>query len=168
MEGNKNWLDTDDKVFHKVVFTCWWILSILTILCHRDREAWRTAVDGVAKSRTWLSNWTELRNPYAGQEAIVRTGHGTTDWFQLRKGVCQTCLLSPCLFNLYAEYIHHEKRWAGSSPSWNQDCWGKYQWPQICRWHHTNGRKERRTKEALDESERGEWKSWLKAPHSEN
>ena len=42
---------------------------------------------------------------YAGQEATVRTGHGTTDWFQIGRGVCQGCILSPCLFNLYAEYI---------------------------------------------------------------
>ena len=46
-----------------------------------------------------------LRNLYAGQEARVRTGHGTTDWFQIGKGECQGCILSPCLFNLYAEYI---------------------------------------------------------------
>ena len=46
-----------------------------------------------------------LRNLYAGQEATVRTGHGTTDWFQIRKGVHQGCILSPCLFNLHAEYI---------------------------------------------------------------
>ena len=46
-----------------------------------------------------------LRNLYAGQEVTVRTGHGTTDWFQLGKGVHQGCILSPCLFNLYAEYI---------------------------------------------------------------
>ena len=46
-----------------------------------------------------------LRNLYAGQEATVRTGHGKTDWFQIRKGVCQVCILSPYLFNLYAEYI---------------------------------------------------------------
>ena len=46
-----------------------------------------------------------LRNLYAGQEATVRTGHGTTDWFQIGKGVCQGCVLSPCLFNVYAEYI---------------------------------------------------------------
>ena len=46
-----------------------------------------------------------LRNLYAGQEATVRTGHGKTDWFQIRKGVHQGCILSPCLFNLYAEYI---------------------------------------------------------------
>ena len=48
-----------------------------------------------------------LRNLYAGQEATVRTGCGTTDWFQIGKGVCQGCILSPCLFNLYAEYIMH-------------------------------------------------------------
>ena len=46
-----------------------------------------------------------LRNLYAGQEATVRTGHGTIDWFQIGKGVCQGCILSPCLFNFYAEYI---------------------------------------------------------------
>ena len=46
-----------------------------------------------------------LRNLYADQEATVRTGHGITDQFQIRKGVCQSCMLSPCLFNLYAEYI---------------------------------------------------------------
>ena len=46
-----------------------------------------------------------LRNLYAGQEATVRMGHGATDWFQIGKGVCQGCMLSPCLFNLYAKYI---------------------------------------------------------------
>ena len=46
-----------------------------------------------------------MRNLYAGQEATVRTGHRTTDWFQIEKGVCQGCILSPCLFNFYAEYI---------------------------------------------------------------
>ena len=56
--------------------------------------------DGIPDHLTGL-----LRNLYAGQEATVRTGHGTTDWFQIRKGVCQGCILSPCLFNLYAEYI---------------------------------------------------------------
>ena len=55
---------------------------------------------GISDHLTYL-----LRNLYAGQEATVRTGHGTTDWFQIGKGVCQGCLLSPCLFNLYAEYI---------------------------------------------------------------
>ena len=51
-----------------------------------------------------------LRNLYAGQEATVRTGHGTTDWFQIGKGVRQGCILSPCLFNLYTEYIMRNAR----------------------------------------------------------
>ena len=55
---------------------------------------------GIADQLTCL-----LRNLYAGQETTVRTGHGMTDWFQIRKGVCQGCILSPGLFNLYAEYI---------------------------------------------------------------
>ena len=50
------------------------------------------------------------RNLYAGQEATVRTGHGTIDWFQIRKGICQGCILSPCLFNVYAEYIMRNAR----------------------------------------------------------
>ena len=56
--------------------------------------------DGLPDLLTWLQ-----RNLYAGQEATVRTGHGTTDWLQIGKGVHQGCILSPCLFNLYAEYI---------------------------------------------------------------
>ena len=63
-----------------------------------------------------------LRNLYAGQEATVRTGHGTTDWFQIGKGVCQGCTLSPCLFNLYAEYIMRnaglEEAQAGIKIAW--------------------------------------------------
>ena len=55
---------------------------------------------GIPDQPTCLS-----RNLYAGQESIVRTGHGTSDWFQIGKGVCQGCISSPCLFNLYAEYI---------------------------------------------------------------
>ena len=51
-----------------------------------------------------------LRNLYAGQEATVRTGHGITDWFQIGKVVCQGCILSPCLFNFYAEYIMRNTR----------------------------------------------------------
>ena len=95
-----------------------------------DRGVWWATVHGVTKSRTQLSirhkpltvwtttNWKILkemgipghltyllRNLYAGQEAAVRTGHGITDWFQIRKGVHQGCILSPCLFNLYADYI---------------------------------------------------------------
>ena len=62
----------------------------------------------------------------------------------------------------------YTKCWAGWITSWNQDCWGKYKKTQLCRWHQPYGRKRRQTKEPLDESERGEWKSWLKTQHSEN
>ena len=67
-----------------------------------------------------------LRNLYAGQEATVRTGHGTTDWFQIGKGVCQGCILSPCLFNLHAEYT---RRNAGLDEvqAGHQGCQEKYQ-----------------------------------------
>ena len=57
-----------------------------------------------------------LRNLYAGQEATLRTGHGTTDWFQIKKGVRQGCILSPCLFNLYAEYIMRNA-WLDEAPT---------------------------------------------------
>ena len=64
-----------------------------------------------------------LRNLYAGKEATVRTGHGTADWFQIRKVVHQGCILSPCLFNLYAEYIMRnaglDKAQVGWITSWN-------------------------------------------------
>ena len=88
-----------------------------------------------------------LRNLYAGQEATVRTGHGTMDWSQIRKGLLSR-LLSPCLFNLYAEYIMRsdglEEAQAGIKfarrninnliyADDNQDCWDKYKKPQICR-----------------------------------
>ena len=73
-----------------------------------------------------------LRQLYAGQEAAVRTGHETTDLFQIGKGVCQGFIWSPCLFNLYAEYIMRnvglEEAQAGIKISWE-----KYQQPQICR-----------------------------------
>ena len=75
-----------------------------------------------------------LRNRYAGREAIIRTGHGTKDCFKIWKGVRQSCIMSPCLFNLYVKYISEMPSWM--STSWNQDCWEKYQEPQICRWYY--------------------------------
>ena len=67
-----------------------------------------------------------LRNLYAGEEATVRTGHGTTDWFQIGKGILQGCILSPCLFNFYAEYIMRNTG-LEETQAWNQDCREKYQ-----------------------------------------
>ena len=69
--------------------------------CMDHNKLWKILKElGIPDHLTYL-----LRNLYAGQEATVRTGHGTTDWFQIGKGVCQGYILSPCLFNLYAEYI---------------------------------------------------------------
>ena len=97
-----------------------------------------------------------LRNLYAGQEATVRTGHGTTDWFQIGKGVRQGCILSPCLFNFYAEYIMRnaglEEAQAGIKIAGRNI----NNLPPICRWYHPNGRKQKGTKKLLDEGERGE------------
>ena len=107
-----------------------------------------------------------LRNLYAGQGAIVRNGHGTTDWFQMGKGVCQGCVLSPCLFNLYAEYIMRnaglEETRAGIKIAGRNINNLRYAGDTTL-----NGKKQR-TKEPLHESEGGELKTWLKAQHSEN
>ena len=101
-----------------------------------------------------------LRNLYAGQEAIVRTRHGTMVWFQIGKGVYQGCILSPCLFNLYAEYIMWN---AGLDESQAGIKFARRnQQPQVCRWYHSNGRKQRGTKDA---DEREEWKNWFSFLH---
>ena len=76
--------------------------------------------------------------------------------------------LSVFRFWLLMVIITEHKCQAGWITSWNQDCQKKYQQCQICRWYHSNGRKQRGTKEPLDESERGEWICWLKVQHSEN
>ena len=69
--------------------------------CVDHKNLWKILKEmGISDHLTCL-----LRNLYTGQEATVRTGHGTTDWFQIGKGVCKGCILSPCLFNLQAEYI---------------------------------------------------------------
>ena len=108
-----------------------------------------------------------LRNLYAGQEATVRTGHGTADWFQIGKGVHQGCILSLCLLNLYAEYI---MRNAGLEEEWDGI---KIAGRNINNLRYADdttlmAESEEELKKPLDESERGEWKSWLKAQHSEN
>ena len=95
-----------------------------------------------------------MRNLYAGQEATVKTGHGTTDWFQIGKGVHQGCILSPCLFNLYAEYIMRnaglKETQAGIKIAGRNINNLRYADD------HPYGRKGRGTKKPPDESERGE------------
>ena len=106
-----------------------------------------------------------LRNLNAGQEATVRTGHGTMDWFQIGKGVHQGYILSPCLFNLCAEYIMQNAR-LDEAQAGIKIAGRNINKSQICRWHHPCGRKRRGTKELPDESETGEWKSCLQFTRS--
>ena len=108
-----------------------------------------------------------LRNLYTGQEATVRTGHGITDWFQIRKGVCQGCIFSPCLFNLYAEYI---MRNTGLEEAQTEI--------KIARSNIKNLRyaddttlmaeSEEELKSLLMKMKEERGKSWLKSQHSEN
>ena len=104
-----------------------------------------------------------LRNLYGGQEATVRIGHGITEWFQIRKGVCQGCILSRC-FNMQSTSCKMPgwmKHTLESSLSGEKSITSDMQvtpplWQKV------------KTKEPLGERERREWKSWLKAQHSEN
>ena len=88
------------KEFHRNIYICF-IDYAKAFDCVDHNKLWKILKEmGIPNQLTCL-----LRNLYAGQEATVRNGHGTTDWFQIGKGVHQGCILSPCLFNLYAEYI---------------------------------------------------------------
>ena len=91
-------LKAPSRVPEKHLFLLYWLCQSLW-LC-RSQQTWTILKEtGIPDHMTCL-----LRNLYAGQEATVTTGHGTTDWFQIGKGVRQGCILSPCLFNFYAEY----------------------------------------------------------------
>ena len=88
------------RKFEKAIYFCF-IDYAKAFDCVDHNTLWKILQEmGIPDHLTCL-----LRHLYAGQEATVRTGHGTTDWFQIGKGVHQGCILSPCLFNLYAEYI---------------------------------------------------------------
>ena len=97
--ANMRWIIEKAREFQKNIYFC-----LLTM--PKPLTVWITKNWEILQEMRLPDHLTcLLRNLYAGQEATVRTGHGTTDWFQIRKGVCQGCILSPCLFNLYAEYI---------------------------------------------------------------
>ena len=97
---NIRWIITKAREFQKNIYFCF-IDYAKAFECLDHNKLWKILKEmGLPDHLTCL-----LRNLYAGQEATVRTGHGTTDWFRIGKGVFQGCILSPCLFNLYAEYI---------------------------------------------------------------
>ena len=94
------WIIEKAREFQKNIYFCF-IDYMKAFDCVDHNKLWKILKEmGIPDHLTSL-----LRNLYAGQEATVRTGHGTIDWFQIGKGVRQGCILSPCLFNLYAEYI---------------------------------------------------------------
>ena len=98
--ANIHWIMEKAKEFQKNIYFCF-IDYAKAFDCVDHNKLWKILNEmGIPGHLTCL-----LRNMYAGQEATVRTGHGTTDWFQIGKGVPQGCILSPCLFNFYAEYI---------------------------------------------------------------
>ena len=98
--ANICWITEKAREFQKKIYFCF--IDYAKAFDHVDHnKLWKILKEmGIPDHLTCL-----LRNLYAGQEATVRTGHGITDWFQIGKGVCQGCILSPCLFNFYAECI---------------------------------------------------------------
>ena len=114
---NIRWIIKKAGEFQKNIYFCF-IDYAKAFDCVDHNKLWKILKEmGIPDHPTCL-----LGNLYAGQEATVRTGHGTTDWFQIGKGVHQGCILSPCLFNLYAEYIMQNARLdeaqAGSKIAW--------------------------------------------------
>ena len=98
--ANICWITEKAREFQKIMYFCF-IDYAKTFDCVDHNKLWKILKEmGIPEHLTCL-----LRNLYAGQEATVRTRHGTTDWFQFGKEVCQGCILLHCLFNLYAEYI---------------------------------------------------------------
>ena len=115
--ANNCWIIEKAREFQKNIYFCF--IDYAKALDHN--KLWKILKEmGIPDHLSCL-----LRNLYAGQEATVRTGHGTTDWFQIGKGVCQGCILSPCFFTCYAEYIMQN---AGlHEAQWNQGFREKYQ-----------------------------------------
>ena len=119
--ANIRWIMEKAREFQKNIYFCF-IDHAKAFDCVHHNKLWKILKEmGIPDHLTCL-----LRNLYAGQEATVRTEHVTTDWFQIGKGVRRGCILSPRLFNVYAEYIMRNDG-LEEATSWNQDCWEKYQ-----------------------------------------
>ena len=160
--ANICWIIKKAKEFQRNIYFCF-IDYAKAFDCVDHNKLWKILKEmGIPDHLICL-----LRNLYAGQEATVRTGHGTTDWFQIGKGVHQGCILSPCLFNLYSEYIMKntglEEAQAGI---------------KIARRNISNLRfaedttlmaeSEEELKSLMMKVKEESEKSWLKAQHSEN
>ena len=148
--ANMHWITEKSREFQKNIYFCF-IDYAKAFDCMDHHKLWKILKEmGIPDHLSYL-----LRNLYTGQEATGRTGHGTTDWFQIGKGVHQGCILSPCLFNLHAEYIMRnaglDKAQAGIKIAGRHISNLKYADD-----NHPYGRKQRRTKEPLDENKREE------------
>ena len=111
---NIRWIMEKAREFQKNIYFCF-IDYAKAFDCVDHNKLWKIPKEmGIPDHLICL-----LRNLYAGQEATVRTGHGKTDWFQIGKGVRRGCILSPCLFNLYAEYIMRNAG-LGETLDWNK------------------------------------------------
>ena len=120
--ANIHWIIEKAREFQKKIYFCF-INYAKALNCVDHNKRWKILQEmGISDRLTCL-----LRSLFAGQEATVRIWYVTMDWFKIGKGVHQGCISSPCLFNLYEEYIIQKKCRAGWSTSWNQDCWEKYQ-----------------------------------------
>ena len=159
--ANIHWIIEKAREFQKNIYFCFIDYDKafdcgITRKCGKFLKKWEYQT-------TWPASWEtrmQVKKQQLGPDMEQWTGS------KLGNEYIKTVYCHPAYLTSWCR-VHHEKCWAGGSTSWNQDCQEKYQQPQTRRWHHPYGRKWRRTKEPLDERERGGWKSWLKAQHSE-
>ena len=157
--SNSRWIIEKAREFQKNIYFCF-IDYAKAFDCVDHNKQWKILQEmRIPDHLTYL-----LRNLYSGQEATVRTRHGTTDWFQIGKGVHQGCILSPCLFNFYAEYI-----------IWNTRLDEAQAGIKIAGRSINNLRYVDNTTLMAESKEelnsllmKVKWKNWLKAQHSEN
>ena len=160
--ANIHWIIEKAREFQKNIYFCF-IDYVKAFDCVDNNKLWKIVKEmGIPDHLTCL-----LRNLYAGQEATVRAGHGTTDWFQTGNGVYQGCILSPCLFKLYAEYI---MRNAGLEEAQARI---KIVGRNINNLRYADdttlmAESEQELKSLLMKVKAESGKSWLKAQHSEN
>ena len=159
--ANIRWIMEKAREFQKNIYFCF-INSAKAFDCVDHNKLWKIIQEmGIPDHLTCL-----LRNLYAGQEATVRTRHGTMDWFKIWKGVHQGCILSPCLFNFYAEYIMWN---AGLDDSQaGIKIAGRNINNRSCRDDTILMAESKEELKPLDEGEKGEWKTLLNTQHSKS
>ena len=152
--ANIHWITEKARDFQKDIYFCF-IGYAKSFDCVDQIKLWKILKDmGIPDHLIYL-----LRNLYAGQEATVRTGHGTMDWFQIGKGVCQGCMLSPCLFNSNSVYIIWNARLDEAQAGI------KNAGRNINNLGYADTilmEESEKELKSLNEGERGEWKTWLK------